>query len=125
LLCYLGVHCGIYKSSYNISNISYKLLFNFMFILYLGFFCSFQIYNFLLEYYCCTGGHCDIYKSAYNILPLNSPPAIQVIKISFLIAPPSGLHTMPCINHTKHCVRKLKFMLFVRQYLCFPVINSD
>jgi hypothetical protein len=23
LLCWVGVHCGIYKSSYNISNISY------------------------------------------------------------------------------------------------------
>jgi hypothetical protein len=27
LLCWVGVHCGIYKSSYNVSNILYTLLY--------------------------------------------------------------------------------------------------
>jgi hypothetical protein len=61
-----GGTCGIYKSSYNISKISYLNLppppFSF-------FYCSIIIFSFftvVLEV------HCSIYKSSYNISDLNS-----------------------------------------------------
>jgi hypothetical protein len=80
LLCWVGVHCSIYKSSYNISNISYlkSAPSPFSFIPSLHFWNSFNRYHFSCTYMCTQYLHYIHPPTPYLHL---LPPSLPLVPI--------------------------------------------